>query len=84
MNSGQGPGAGADAEALEGYCLPFALHGLLILLSYATQDYLPRGGTKHSRLGPAILVIKQENALQTFQQANHTVASSQLRFLLLT
>ena len=33
--TGQEPGAGADAEAMQGCCL----HGLLNLLSYTTQDH---------------------------------------------
>lgn len=33
-----------------------------MLLSCATQDYLPRGGAAHRGLGPSESVINQENA----------------------
>jgi hypothetical protein len=35
-----------------------ALHGLLSLLSYRTQDHQPRDGTTHSGLGPPPLIRK--------------------------
>ena len=39
--------AGADAEAMEEYCLWLASPDLLSLLSYRTQDHQPRDGTTH-------------------------------------
>lgn len=51
------------------------LHGLLSLLSKATQDHLPRGGSAHNGLGPPTPII----TLKTCQQVGHTEAFSQLR-----
>ena len=46
--------AGADVETWKNsYWLA---HGLLSLLSYVPQDYLPRGSTTLSRLGPPISI----------------------------
>ena len=39
-----------------------ALHGLLGLLSYRTQDHQTRIGTVHSVLGPPASIINEENA----------------------
>lgn len=44
-----------------------ALHGLLSLLSYSTQDWQPRCGTTHSEPDPLSSVINQENASQVCQ-----------------
>ena len=41
----------------------FVPHGLINLLSYASQDYLPSGGTTQNGLGPLMSIINQENAL---------------------
>lgn len=41
-----------------------ALHSLLSLVSYATQDHLSKGGTVSIDLSPPISVINQENAPQ--------------------
>jgi hypothetical protein len=49
------------------------LTGLFNLLSYTSQDYLPRVGTIPSELGPLTSIINQENALQTFLQAVRTL-----------
>ena len=38
-----------------------ALNGLLPILSYVTQDHLPRIGTNHSELGLPTSIINQEN-----------------------
>lgn len=53
--------AGADAEALEGCSLLACSCSLSDLLSYSTQDTLPRDGIIHSRLGPSPSIIDQEN-----------------------
>lgn len=45
-------------------CLLFALHGLLRLFLYRTQDYMFRGGT-WGELGPSMTVINWETCLQT-------------------
>jgi hypothetical protein len=42
-----GQEAGADAEAMEGCFYWLASPGLLSLLSWRTQDYLPRDRTTH-------------------------------------
>lgn len=39
-----------------------APHGSLCFLPIAAQDYLPWGGTAHSRRGPATSIINQEDA----------------------
>jgi len=41
-----------------------APHGLFSLLSYRTQDYLPRDGITHKGLGPPSLVANWENDVQ--------------------
>jgi hypothetical protein len=43
--------------------------GLLGLLSYIAQGYLPRSGTTHSQLGSPISIIKKIT-LQTYVKAN--------------
>lgn len=48
----------------------FAVRGLLSLLSYPSQDHLPRGGTVHSGLSPPIPIINQENDTQACLQGN--------------
>ena len=57
--TGQDP----DAEAMEGAAYWLALHGLLSLLSYRTQDHQSRDGITHNRLGPLPLITNWENAL---------------------
>jgi len=46
-----------------------ASHGLLSLLSCRTEDHQPRDGATHSGLGPLILIVKQDNALQATPMA---------------
>ena len=58
------------------HCL--ALHGLLTLLSYRTQNH--RGGIVHSDLGPPTSIINQGNGPQAWRQANLVGAFSQFRF----
>jgi hypothetical protein len=41
-----------------------ALYSLLSLLSYITEDQLPRGGATFSGLGPPLSVITQETEPQ--------------------
>lgn len=60
------------------YCLP--PHGLLTLLSYTTQDRLPRGGITWSSQRPLTLIINQENGPQTFLQSKLIGEYSQLSF----
>jgi hypothetical protein len=43
-------GAGVEAMESAAYCV--ALHSLLSLLSYSTQDHQPMGGPTHSGLCP--------------------------------
>lgn len=51
------PEAGTKAEAVEGYCLLAGFSCLLSsLLSYITQDHMPRGGTVHGDMGPPTLI----------------------------
>jgi hypothetical protein len=52
LKQGSNLEAEAAAEAMEGYCLLLAPHGLLSLLSHRTQDHKPRDGSIHSALGP--------------------------------
>jgi hypothetical protein len=47
-----------------------APYGLLSLLSYSTQDHLPRGVTAHRELGPPTLIVFSENTLQFFSTGN--------------
>jgi len=51
VRTGTEAGQEPVTEAIEGaaYCL--APHGLLILLSYRTQDHQPRGDTTYNGLG---------------------------------
>ena len=49
--TGQEPGAGADAEAMEGAAYWLASRDLLSLLSYRTQDHQPTDGPTHRGLG---------------------------------
>lgn len=59
----------------------FAPHTLLWLLSYAIQDQdMAWNGTAHSGMGPPFGIIKQENALQIWQQVCLVEAFSQLQF----
>ena len=46
-----------------------------------TQSYLITGGTAPGELHPATSIINQENALQTYLQANLMEAFSQVTFL---
>lgn len=47
--------AGIDAEAVKDHCLlAFTPCGLLSLLSYTTQDYLPRGDSTRNGTNPLI------------------------------
>ena len=51
---------GTEAETMEVAAYWLAPHGLLSLLSYITQDHLPRDGTAHSGLSPPTPIINQE------------------------
>jgi hypothetical protein len=68
--------AGAEAEAMEGYYLLFVHHGLIILLSYRTQNHQPRDGTTHSGLSPQPSFIEKNPP-----QLDLMDAFSQLRLL---
>lgn len=57
------------------------LHNLLGLLSLATQDNMPRGGSAHSGLGPLISIINQENDTQIYPQDPLMEAILQFHFL---
>ena len=59
LKQGRNLEAGTDAEDVEECCLLlllFSLHGLLSLISYRTQDHLPRDGTTYGGLGPSSLI----------------------------
>lgn len=60
-----------DPQTTRGMALAHWLdvHGLFSLLSYTTQDYLPKKGITHSVLGPPTSIIDQENAPQICLQA---------------
>ena len=55
-------------------------YGLLSLVSYSTQDHLPRDSTAHSEMGPPTSLINQENVPQACSQVNLLEAFSQRRF----
>jgi hypothetical protein len=55
LKQGRNLETGGDTEAIEDAVYWIASHGLLRLLSYRTQDHLPRGGTTHSGLGPPLI-----------------------------
>lgn len=40
--------------------------GLLSRLSYTLQDYVPRGGTAHSELGPPMSMTNQDHTPTDF------------------
>jgi hypothetical protein len=52
---------------------------LLSLFSYTTQDYLPRGGTTHSGLGPPTSIINQDSVPHICPQASPIETVSQMR-----
>lgn len=60
---GEGIGCGWGMESLE-RLLREAMERWLSLLSYITQNHLPRVGTAHIGLGPLTSVINQENTPQ--------------------
>lgn len=60
----------------------FPPRGLFILLSYTTQDRLPRGGIIRSRQRPRTFIISQENGPQTFLQSKLIGQFSHLTFSL--
>lgn len=62
-------------EKMAAYWL--AARVVLRLLSNIIQDHFPKGCTAHSGLGPPISIIYQENALQTWLQANLKTVLSQ-------
>jgi hypothetical protein len=76
-NPGRSSGQGAwrqeekqwrqQAAAMKGAAYWLASPGLLSLLSYTTQNHLPRGGSPYSGLGLSTL-INQENVPQTCPQ----------------
>ena len=53
-------------------------HSFFNLLSYRTQDHLPRDGTAHSGLGTPTSTTNQENVPQASLQLHLTGALSQL------
>ena len=57
-----------------------ALHGLLSLLSYRTQDHQPRDGTAHSELGPPLSITNERNAFPASLQPDLMEAFSKLKF----
>lgn len=65
---GKNLGAAAEAEPVGNTAYWLDLHSLLGMLSLATQDSMPRGGSAHSGLGPLISIINQENDTQTYLQ----------------
>jgi hypothetical protein len=79
-NQGRKLEAGADSETVVESSL-LAPRGLLSLLSYRTQDHLPRGDTAHSELCPPISIVQQENISQAHLQANLKKSSSFIEFL---
>lgn len=62
------------------YCI--ASHVLFILLSFATQNALLRGGTVLNDLDPPTSISNQDNTLQTSLQASLMQVFSQLRVLI--
>lgn len=68
--------AGSEADTMEE-----GSTGLFTLLSYTTQDHLPRDGTAHSGQGPPMSVNNEENVTQTCSQANQREVILQLRSL---
>ena len=59
---------GTDAEAMRGTAFWLAPYGLLSLLSYRTQDHMPRDGTIHSVLYSPPSITKYENTVQACLQ----------------
>ena len=57
-------GRNLEAEAMEGCCLLVALHSLLSLLSYRTQNHQPRDAPTHNGLAPPSLITNLKNVLQ--------------------
>lgn len=47
-----------------------APHAFLGLLSYTTQNYLPRGGTGHSAIGPSKSITNQETVPEISLKVN--------------
>ena len=62
-------GRNSEAKTMEECCLLPCFPGLLSLLSYTTQDHLPRGGAAHNGLSPPISITNQEVSPQSFLQA---------------
>ena len=61
-----------------------ALHGVLCLLSYITQDYLSMGDTSHPGMGLPMSVIHLGNVRPcAYLQANLMVPSSHLKVFLI-
>lgn len=60
-NSSGNTEAGTEAEATVESCLLSCSWDLLSLLSYKTQEHMPRSGTAHIGLSPPTSVINQEN-----------------------
>lgn len=79
----QGSRAGAQSRKLEAgtgietwrnsVCRP-APHSLFRLLSYVTQDHLPRNSTTHSGVGLLTSITNQEDALQANPSSQVTLA----------
>ena len=57
LKQGRNPEAGADAEAMEGYCLlACSSWSLLSLLSYRIQEHQPSGGTTRKGLSTSLSI----------------------------
>lgn len=80
-SQGSNLGAGTDTEAVEECCLrglPLMACSACGLFVLSTQNYLSRGSTTHSGLGPSTTIINQEDDVHT---GNLTEASFQLKSL---
>lgn len=76
----QEPGGRNEVEAMQ-YCLLSRLCGFLNFLNYVTTEAcLPRDGTTHSGQIPPASILIQENAPQTFWEANLKETVPQLTF----
>lgn len=69
----------ADAEIMGGCTYRVVLLALLSLLSHPPQDYLPRNGTDHSKLGlPCPLSIKKIHHRLPTGQSGKVIFSTQV------
>jgi hypothetical protein len=63
LKQGRNLEAGADAEAMEGYCLLACFWWFAQPASYSTHDYQPRNGTTYNGLSLPPSITSQENVL---------------------